>query len=78
MTCETREKIGYLGSAVFAGWVMTLVMVPRLADVYGRKNVYRGGLCALFVAFSAVMMTSSIDVMIGALFVCGACATCRM
>ena len=78
MTCETREKIGYLGSAVFAGWVLTLVVVPRLADLYGRKLVYRIGLCVLFAAFTAVMLTGSVDVMIVALFLCGACATCRM
>ena len=78
MTCESREKIGYLGSAVFAGWVLTLVMVPRLADLYGRSLVYRIGLCVLFFAFTAVMFTSSINVMIVALFLCGACATCRM
>lgn len=40
MLCEPRYKIGLLGSMYFIGVVTTLIFVPPLSDVYGRKVIF--------------------------------------
>ena len=36
LACASSNKIGLIGSSFFTGWIMTLVFVPRLADIFGR------------------------------------------
>ena len=42
MLCESRGKVGLLGSSFFFGILLGLLFVPRLADVYGRKYPFLG------------------------------------
>ena len=44
LTCASKEKIGWLGSAWFILWIPALMVVPRLADIYGRIWVWRIGM----------------------------------
>ena len=78
LTCESRQKIGWIGSAIFFGWITTLLVLPRLADLYGRILIWRIGLCVQLLAFSIAMVTESIDVMIAAMMLVGASATARV
>ena len=36
LTCASGTKIGFIGSSFFTGWVVTLLIVPRISDFYGR------------------------------------------
>ena len=66
-----------MGSSFFAGWIVTLFIIPRIADLYGRKYIFRAGMTVQLAAFSVVMLTSNIYVMISAIFILGMCATIR-
>ena len=37
LICESKLKIGLIGSSYYAGVVATVILVPWLADNYGRK-----------------------------------------
>ena len=40
LTCESKFKIGLLGSCFFLGVVSTLLVYPPISDKYGRKVPY--------------------------------------
>lgn len=37
LLCEPKWKIGVIGSCYFAGIISTIILVPWLADKYGRR-----------------------------------------
>ena len=39
LECAEKYQFGLLGSAVFVGWAIGSLIIPRLADIYGRKYV---------------------------------------
>lgn len=38
LACQPPEHIGYIGSAYFVGVLISVLLIPRLADVHGRKR----------------------------------------
>ena len=34
--CASGAKIGMIGSSFFLGWALTLMILPRVSDIYGR------------------------------------------
>ena len=77
LTCVSKEKIAWLGSSFFVGWITTLFFLPRLADRYGRIWVWRGGMVAQLIAYTIILFTHNLNVMIGAIGLIGACSTAR-
>ena len=78
LVCATPSQIGFVGSSIFIGWMITLTFVPRLADLYGRKVVMVIGASVIFIAYTVVMTTSNYTVFVCALFVCGMMSTIRV
>ena len=78
LTCVPKSKIGMIGSAYFIGWLVALVFIPRLADLFGRKVLFRIGMVIQLSAYSTIMYSNSLNVLIGSLFVFGMCATARI
>ena len=70
--------MGLLGSAYFAGWTSAAIMVPRLADLYGRKFIWL--LAMLFQAPAIFGLIASDSVLLTQvlLFVMGLCAAGRV
>ena len=77
LTCQPGWKIGMIGSAVFIGWFVTLLFVPRLSDVYGRKKIYLIGMYVDWILFIAIFFCKSLDGMIIITFVFGLMTTNR-
>ena len=46
LVCEPDTRIGYIGSAFFAGLLMGLAFIPTISDKYGRRPVFNGCLIA--------------------------------
>ena len=40
LLCESKFKIGLLGSMFFIGVIATMIIIPPLADKYGRKMIF--------------------------------------
>ena len=60
------------------GWMTTLLILPRIADLYGRMPVWRVGLVIQLIAFSVLMWTNNLTVMIVTIGVIGATSTARV
>jgi putative MFS transporter len=71
--CDPDWEIGLIGSMYFAGWCCTLLWVPRLADIYGRKWLNFGSLAFETVLFVVMYFTHSITVVMVCMFFTGAC-----
>ena len=77
LTCRSSAQVGLLGSSVFAGWVITLLFVPRLSDLYGRKKIFFISAVVQSIFYSVVMFTQEFWVAVAALFVLGLCNSAR-
>ena len=62
--CESKFRVGLIGSSLFVGWCFSLLWMPRLADVYGRKNLFRIAQVADTILYSWIFLTSSLNVAI--------------
>lgn len=40
MLCESKQRLGLMGSAYFVGILTAMIIVPQLSDSYGRKNIF--------------------------------------
>ena len=39
LTCTSSKAIGFIGSAYFAGLMVSVLLFPRLADLFGRRKI---------------------------------------
>ena len=37
LTCVSSQKIGFIGSIYFVGIIISVTILPRISDLYGRK-----------------------------------------
>ena len=77
LVCSPEWKVGMIGSIYFVGLVFTLIWVPRLSDMYGRKFIFMVGMIADFAMFTCIFFISSLDGMIVVLFVVGMATALR-
>lgn len=43
LACAGPSKIGLIASSYFIGWIVTLVFLPRISDLFGRQKIIVGG-----------------------------------
>lgn len=43
LVCASKAKVGFIGASYFIGWILTMLFVPRIADVIGRQKLLIGG-----------------------------------
>ena len=67
-----------MGSALMIGWCTTMLWVPRLADKYGRKWIFCGGMAGNLFFFTIMLMTHNVNVMIFVIFCIGALQSIRV
>ena len=75
MLCESELKIALIGSAFFLGWVSTLLWIPRISDLHGRKKVLTVGLMINFALYTGLIFVTNINLLIGIMFGLGAMRT---
>ena len=66
-----------LGTSYFIGYVLTLLWLPRLADVYGRRPLFTVGMALQWVLFTVIMVTKNFWVMLTTIFLFGMLASIR-
>ena len=57
LTCAPNSKLAMLGSSYFMGWILTLAVLPRLSDIYGRRKIIVYGNVVQATAFLTVLTT---------------------
>jgi MFS family permease len=78
LTYETSKHIALIGTSYFIGWAATLLWVPRLGDVYGRKKMFILSNVINTLNFVIVLFTKSLNVMIIAFFILGLASSIRV
>ena len=78
LECASGAKIGIIGSAFFVGWVISLLIVPRVSDTHGRQKLLLFGNISSLVAFTIMLISTSYEVLIGCMFTLGAMSTIRV
>jgi len=53
--CAKPWKVGFIGSAFFLGWVTTILWLPRLSDMYGRKKFFAAGMAANLLLYTMLL-----------------------
>lgn len=64
LACVKSSKIGLIGSIYFLGWVISLIILPRVADNFGRKWIYLGGMVLTVVVYTGVLLSNSVNFLI--------------
>ena len=75
MICVPEWKVALIGSAFFLGWVSTLLWIPRISDLHGRKRVIIAGLIVSSCLYVGLFFVTSINFLIGIMFGLGAMRT---
>ena len=76
--CEPKWKIGMMGSAFFIGWSASILILPRLSDVSGRKIFWRVGMTLQTLCFVLMFLTKSLNFMIIIFFSLGVLSSIRV
>ena len=50
LLCTPHFKVGLIGSCYFIGIIITILPVPMLSDMYGRKTIYLASLVVCVLA----------------------------
>lgn len=68
--CTDNFDMSLLGSSFLAGCFAGSFVLPRLADIIGRKKIFITGLCFFFCVVTASLFCKDLALMYGILF-CG-------
>ena len=71
-------KVGLVGSMFFIGMAATVLWVPRLGDIYGRRKMFIIGIVIDAICYTGMMLTQNYYVMLAILFIFGLAASSRM
>lgn len=73
LLCESRVMIGLLGFSFFLGVVLALILVPFLAELHGKKNVFLISIAVSIVGQAGLLfLADGIKVAILFMFLIGA------
>lgn len=61
MLCESKYRIGLLGSCYFVGCFSTILLLPVLSDIYGRQIIYKTVIVITLILQLTLMLTYSLD-----------------
>ena len=77
MQCSDKNKFGVLGMMIFIGWMLASIVVPRIADIYGRKLVFVGNMLLQLVGLTLIIYAKSFSCILAGLFINGVCSAGR-
>ena len=61
LACAAEGKKSLIGSTWFIGWVVSLIIVPRIADNFGRRWAYLVGMVMTVAIYTGVMLAKSVN-----------------
>jgi MFS family permease len=71
LTCENSIKIGYIGSSFFVGTFIGSFILPRAADIVGRKPMFILGLIIYIFALIGLKFANNYNELLGLLVLSG-------
>jgi MFS family permease len=78
LICYPKWHLGAIGSAFFGGWAATILIIPRLADRYGRKWVFINSLIVtMVIMLLLIYVSTNINETIVYMFIAGGASSGR-
>jgi MFS family permease len=77
MECVSKARVGLIGSSLFAGWALSAIFLPRLADIYGRKKIFLTSIALQLLAFQGLYFSKNLNLTTSFMFVFGIAAVGR-
>lgn len=68
LICEDKAHIALIGSVYFMGWTTTCLVIPPLADRFGRKYIFCISMAVVCVVYTVLLFTHNINVTISMMF----------
>ena len=78
LTCAPKSSAGMIGSMCFFGNVTTLLWLPRLADIYGRRGIFFSSIVFLLCLLVVLLVNTDIKVGYFIFFIIGCSASARV
>jgi len=69
--------VGLLGTAFWIGFITTMLWLPRLSDVHGRKKIFCFGVVVSALLYTVVVFSKNYYLTITAIFLFGVTNTIR-
>jgi MFS family permease len=77
LACESKAKVGFIGSSLFIGWSISAFILPRIADIVGRRPVFMLSMFIQTIAFTGLFLSRSIYVNYAFMFLFGTASVGR-
>lgn len=77
LACQSKAKVGLIGSCIYIGWSASSFILPRVADIIGRKPVFCLSMLIQTIAFIGLFFTSNIYVAYFFMFLFGVASVGR-
>ena len=61
MLCEPKQKQGLIGSFYFIGMLIGMLILPKLADTYGRKRIIVLTMLTQIIAQTGLIFSNNLD-----------------
>jgi MFS family permease len=71
MRCVHKTKFGLFGSLFFVGVVLGSLILPRLSDMVGRKNVMFFGITLHLIPSAVILFTKNLNLALSMVFIMG-------
>lgn len=78
LMCEPDWKAGLLGTVLYIFWCISLLIVPRQADRFGRRWLFLSSRIAETVLYLGVLVVTEYWTMLGLMIALGLCAAGRV
>lgn len=72
LVCTPSFRLGLLGSMYFAGWTVTILFIPLLADKIGRRWIFFISVVITWAALWGIYLSKSLTMTISMMFLAGA------
>ena len=59
-----KTKVGFIGSAYFLGWCSTMLWLPRISDMNGRKKFFMAAMAMDLLLYTMLLQCRSLEKMI--------------
>lgn len=76
--CEPDWKAGLLGTTLYLSWCVSLLIVPRLADKFGRKFLFQTSRAIETCVYLAILLVRDYWAMFAMMIMLGLCAAGRV
>lgn len=77
LACESKAKVGFIGSILFIGWSGAAFVLPRIADIMGRKPVFCVSMLIQTFAYIGLFLSQNIYVTYFFMFLFGTASVGR-